>query len=69
MGSLGFRWSYNDNFGVLARGANCTNVHLARLIVGVEKAGLDAHVPCKRKCLGYEVSPANTCIAVERATR
>ena len=30
MGSLGFRWPCADNFGVLARGANCTSVHLAR---------------------------------------
>ena len=29
--------------GVLARGANCTNVHLSRLIAGVKEAGLDAH--------------------------
>ena len=29
LGSAGFRWSYADNFWVvLARGANCTNVHL-----------------------------------------
>ena len=27
MGSLGFRWSYADNFGVLTRGANATSVH------------------------------------------
>ena len=38
-----FRWSYADNFGVLARGANCTNVHLACLIAGVQKACLDVH--------------------------
>ena len=43
MGSLGFRWSYADNNGVLATGANCTTVQLARLIAGVKKAGLDVH--------------------------
>ena len=37
------RWSYADNFGVLARGENCINDHLARLIAGVQKAGLDVH--------------------------
>ena len=63
MGSLGFRWSYADNFGVLARGANCTNVHLARLIAGVKKAGLDFHdislASGSADVLGYEVYPAN----------
>ena len=58
----GFRWSYADNFGVLARGANCTNVHLARLIAGVQKAGLDVHdislASGSADVLGYEVSPA-----------
>ena len=48
--------------GVLARGANCTNVHLARLIAGVQKAGsrYSRHIPCQRKCrdvLGFGVSP------------
>ena len=33
---------------VLVRGANCTNVHLARLIAGLQKAGLNVHD--KRKC-------------------
>ena len=50
--------------GVLARGADCTNVHLARLIAGVKKAGLDAHdISLARRSadvLGYEVSPANS---------
>ena len=32
IGSLCFRWSYVDNFGVLARGENCTGVHLARFM-------------------------------------
>ena len=63
MGSLGFRLSYADNFGVLARGANCTNAHLARLIAGVKKAGLDVHdmsLPSgSADVLGCEVSPAN----------
>ena len=43
MGSRGIRWSYADNFGVLARDANCTHVHLARLIAGVQKPGLHVH--------------------------
>ena len=43
MGSLGFRWSLLSFLVVLARGANCTNVHLARLIPGVKKASLDVH--------------------------
>ena len=43
MGPLGFRWSYADNFGLLARGADCTNVHLARLIAGLKKVRLDVH--------------------------
>ena len=59
-GSLGFLWSYADNFGVLARGENCTNVHLARLIAGVKKAGLDvhdvAHATGSPDVLGYQVS-------------
>ena len=64
MGSLGFRWSYADNFWVVARGANLTNVHLARLIAGVEKARHDVHeVSLAGGCadvLGYVVSPANS---------
>ena len=43
MGSVGVRWSYADNVGVLARGANCTNVHLARLLAGGKNASLDVH--------------------------
>ena len=39
----GIRWWYADNFGVLARGANCANVHLARLIAVVQKTGPDVH--------------------------
>ena len=39
----GVAWSYADNFWVLARGANRTNIHLARLIAGVKKASLDVH--------------------------
>ena len=52
MGSLGFRWLYADNFGVLARGANSTDVYFARFIAGVKRAGFDAHdlSPCQRKC-------------------
>ena len=63
MRSGGLRWSYADNFGVLARGANCTNVHLARLIAGVQKAGLDVRdispASGSADALGREVSPAN----------
>ena len=63
IGSLGFRWSYVDNFGVLARGANCTNVHLVRLIAGVNTACRDVHdislASGSADVLGYEVSPAN----------
>ena len=64
MGYLGFCWSYADNFGVLARGANCTNVHLEHLFAGVKKASLDvhdiAHASRSADVLGYEVSPANS---------
>ena len=63
VGSRGFRWPYADSVGVLARGANCTNVHLARLIAGVQKAGLDVHDISRASgsaaVLGYEVSPAH----------
>ena len=49
--------------GVVARGEDCTNVHLARFIAGVQKAGLDIHDISRAKgsadVLGYEVSPAN----------
>ena len=41
--SLVFRQSYADIFGVLARGVNCTNVRIARLIAGVKRVGLDVH--------------------------
>ena len=45
------------------RGGNCTDVHLARLIAGVQKAGLDVHdISLARGSayvLGYEVTPAN----------
>ena len=43
VGSLGFRWSCADNFGILARGANTTNIHLERFIAGVKRTGLDVH--------------------------
>ena len=63
-GSLGFRWSNADIFGSLARGANCTNVHLERLIAGVKRVGLDVHdisgASGSADVLGYEVSPANS---------
>ena len=49
---------------ILARGANCTDVHLARLIAGVQKAGLDVDdislASGSADFIGYEVSPANT---------
>ena len=49
--------------GFLARGANCTNVHLARLTAGVKRAGVDVHdtsLASGSNLLGYEVSPANS---------
>ena len=52
-------------FGVLARGAKCTSVHLARLIAGVQRASLDVHdvapVNGSVDVLGKEVSRANSC--------
>ena len=64
MGSVGVPWSCADNFGVLARGADFTNVHLACLIAGVQKAGLDVHdvslTSGSGDLLGCEVSPATT---------
>ena len=63
MGSAGFRLSCADNSGVVARGTDCTNVHLARLIAGVQKDGLDDHsiflASESADVLGNEVSPAN----------
>ena len=63
MGSRGFRWSCADKFVVLARGAICTDVHLARLIAAVQKAGLDVHdislASGSADVLAYEVSLAN----------
>ena len=48
---------------ILARGANCTNVPLARPIAGVQKVGLDVHDISRASgsadVLGYEVSPAD----------
>ena len=62
MGSRCFRWSYADSVWVLARGENCTNVHLARLIAGVHRAGLDvhdiSHAMESADVLGNEVCPA-----------
>ena len=60
MGSLCFRASHADNFGLLARDAN-TCVYSARLIAGVQRAGLDAHDIsfASGSVLGYEVSPAS----------
>ena len=70
MGSLGFRWSYADTCGVLARAEDCTNVHLARVFAGAQKAGLDFHDISRAKesadVLGYEVSSAKA-FAVEQA--
>ena len=47
-----------DNFGLLARGENCTDVHLARLIGCVQKAGLDVHDLSRAKG-SDDVLPAN----------
>ena len=64
MGSDGYRWAYAGDFWVLARGADCTDVHLARLIAGVLKAGLDVHdislASGSADVLGYEVSLAKS---------
>ena len=53
-----------DDSGVLARGANCTNVHLSRLTTAVQKAGVDVHDISLAigivDVLGDEVSPANS---------
>ena len=43
MRSTGFRWSYADNFWYLAHRTDCTDVDLARLNAGVQKAGLAVH--------------------------
>ena len=63
MGSLGFSWSYVDNFGILVYNRNNTNVRLAYLIEGVQKAGLDVHdislSSGSADVLGCEVSPGN----------
>ena len=57
VGSFGLRWSYADNFGFLARGENCTNVHVARPI-----AGVTTHpVPADALMFSVlKVSPANS---------
>ena len=58
------RWSNADDFWALARGANTTDVHLARLVASVKKTGLDVHdIPFASgytDVLGYEVSPAKS---------
>ena len=61
MGSLGFRWSYADNFGVLTRGANATNVHIASLILRGPVSMFTTHpfTSGRADVLGFEVSPAN----------
>ena len=63
MGSRGSSGLTLTIFGVLVRGENCTDVHLARLIAGVQKAGLDvtdiSPASGSGHVLGYEVSPAN----------
>ena len=50
-------------FSVLARGADCTNVHLSRLIAGVKRAGLGVHdislAMGSADVLGNEVSRVN----------
>ena len=49
--------------GVLARGENCTKVHLARLIASVQKASRDVHdmflASGSADVLGHEVSLAS----------
>ena len=56
MGSRGFRWSYAGNFSVLE---NSTNVNLAHLITGVQRARLDVHhesfASGRADVLGYDV--------------
>ena len=41
--SLVVGWRGEGERRVLARGADCTNVHVARLIAGLQKAGLNVH--------------------------
>ena len=65
VGSLGCRWSYADNSWVLARVANCTDDHLARLIAVVKKAGFDVHdislASGGGNLLGDDLCPAIAC--------
>ena len=53
------RLSCADNSGVLARGAVCTNVHLAQHIAGVTRVGVDVHdisfASRSANVLGYEL--------------
>ena len=64
MGSMCFCQDAAGPLGVVASGANCTDVHLARLIAGIQKVGLDVHditlASGSADVLGYEVSPANS---------
>ena len=73
MGSLGFRWSYADNLGGLARGANTTDVHLARLSPGVKRSGLDVHnkslASGSGDVLSYEVSTVKRMARVRSVAR
>ena len=65
MGSRGSRWSHADN--LRCTGSRCKPALmfiLARLIAGVQKAGLDVHDIClasgSAHVLGNEVSPADS---------
>ena len=64
VGLRGFRCSFANNFGALAGGAKCTNVHLALVTAGVQKARLDVHdkpsASGSADVIGYEMSPANS---------
>ena len=56
--------------GFLAHGADCAYVHLARLIAGVQRAGLDVHdislASGSPDVFDFEVSPANACCSGTR---
>ena len=61
MGSVGFRWRYAHNFGLLVRGASCTNVPShASLQVNRESFSMFTTQPMPAKSACYEVSRANS---------
>ena len=69
MGSLGFRWSYADNFGFLPSDANCTNVHLARLVAGVKRVGFTTYpLPEELHMFSDMNCHQPICIAMEQAS-